>query len=45
MVQEKPTIGESARHHPAGVAGVRIEERRVVENEPPNARLAGRCLP
>jgi hypothetical protein len=45
MVQEKPSIGQGERHHPAGVAGARIEERRVVEHAPPSARLAGGCLP
>ena len=45
MVQEKLTIGKGADHHSAEVAGVRIEERRVVEDAPPSARLAGRYLP
>ena len=44
MVQERLTIGKGAGHRPTEVAGVRIEERRVVEDAPPNARLAGRFL-
>lgn len=44
MVQERLTIGKGANHRPTEVADVRIEERRVVEDAPPSARLAGRCL-
>ena len=44
MVQVKPTIDEGT-HHPIEVAGVRVEERRVVEDAPPSAQLAGRRLP
>jgi hypothetical protein len=44
MAQEKPTIDQGAHHRPTEVAGVRIEERRVVEDAPPSARLAGRFL-
>ena len=43
MAQEKFTIGRGA-HYPTEVAGVRIEERRVVEEAPPSARVSGRRL-
>ncbi len=42
MVQEKLTIGGG--DYPTEVAGVRIEERRVVEDAPPSARVSGRRL-
>ena len=43
MAQEEPTIREHTRR-PVGVASVRGEERRVAEDVPASARLAGRGL-
>ncbi len=44
MVQGRLTSGKGVDHRPTEVACVRIEERHVVEDAPPSARLTGRFL-